>query len=284
MKPPRVAPLVTLLVALSALLPTRASTQRATEAPPLAALIERISQALGGSDGGVRALERVSSFDFAFRRTVRESHSAIELTAEHWLVSADGGARRRLDIRMVQGEGRDSATVLDGDAAWLVVDGERYPVDPNAVRARFTEFEPHSLFSVPLALASEGRQILGDAALSVVGRTDEGGRSRFVLVGTAADGSEAARIEVDAKTYYPMTVAFRSPGGHIVYRYDDYRTVGPGIVVPFQREFLRNGVRISRTEVFRFRLELPAGENLFDLSGTDLPQLGPKDGFKRGGG
>jgi hypothetical protein len=179
---------------------------------------------------------------------------------------------------MVDGDGKDSAAVVDGETAWLVVGGDKHDAQADVVTGRLVEFSPERLFSVPLALASEGRQILGDAALSVVGRVDDKGKGRFILLGTDADGTETARLEVDAHTYQPLEVAFRSPSGEVVYRYGDYRQIADGLIVPFEREFLRNGIRISRTEVKRLSLHVPADADRFDPDKRLLPKLkmGPK--------
>lgn len=247
-------------------------------APEIGVLIGRISQALGGPDGGAPVLEKQKEIDFLFRRTVRDAVTTKELTADHRFVRLERGNRLRLDIRMVDGDGKDSAAVVDGDGAWLIVKGDKHDAEADVVAGRLTEFSPERLFSVPLALASEGKQILGDAALSVVGRVDDKGKGRFILVGTDAEGNETARLEVDAHTYQPLEVAFRSPSGEVVYRYGDYREITDGLIVPFEREFLRNGIRISRTVVKRLSLRVPDDPDRFDAGKRALPKLkmGPK--------
>lgn len=264
------------LLLLAPLLP--ATGHAGPAAPEIGVLIGRISQALGGPDGGAPVLEGQSSIDFLFRRTVRDAVTTKELTADHRYVSLDAGERLRLDIRMVDGDGKDSAAVVDGDSAWLIVQGDKHDAEVDVVSGRLTEFSPDRLFSVPLALASEGEQILGDAALSVVGRVDDRGKGRFILLGTDAEGNETARLEVDAHTYQPLEVAFRSLSGEVVYRYADYRQITEGLIVPFEREFLRNGIRISRTEVKRLALRVPDDPDRFDPGNRHLPKLkmGPK--------
>jgi len=253
------------------LLPAQAGS--APPAPEISVLIERISLALGGSEGGREVLESQNELDFVFRRTVRDSITTRELTADHRLVMRRSDGQLRLDIRMVEGSGKDSAAVVDGDAAWVLVGGALHEAEADVVEGQLREFSPARLFSVPLALASEGRQILGDAALTVAGRVDDRGKARFILVGLDASGMETARLEVDARSYRPLEVAFRSPSGEVVYRYGDYREVAEGLIVPFEREFLRNGIRISRTEVYRLGLRIPADARRFDREERDLPKL-----------
>jgi hypothetical protein len=253
----------------------------ASDAPDIAVLIERISLSLGGAEGGGRVLEAAKELDFVFRGTVRDGQSGTVFTAAHRYLMLDGGRRRRLDIRVESGEGKDSASVIDGERGWLVVDGARHDVEPAAIESRLPEFSPAMIFSVPLALATEGRQILGDAALSVVERVESGGGARFVLIGTGVDGRETARLEVDAKTYRPLEVSFQSPAGHVTYRYEDYREVAKGLIVPFKREFIRNGVRIGTTEVLRFGLRVPAEPGLFDPAVLELPPLADRAASKK---
>jgi len=245
-------------------------------APPLSAapvsdqksLAEGVSDALGE---GAPRLAQATTLDFVFERTVRDSVSTKETTAVHRYLRAAGSRRQRLDIR-VSG-GTDSAAVIDGDAAWLIVDGKHHDADVAAVAARLPEFAPERIFSVPLALATEGTRILGVEALSFGEEVDDAGKRRFVLVGTDGDGKETARLEVDARTLLPLQVAFESPAGFVVYRYRDYREVAPGLTLPFEREFLRNGIRISTTRVRRLSLDGAADESSFDPAATKLGPL-----------
>lgn len=259
------------LLLLLFLLPATASAQTGPAAPEIGVLIERISLALGGQRGGARVLDQASELHFVFDRTVRDSTSRKEWTATHGYIVLEGGDKRRLDLRVEGDKGVNSASVVDGEDAWLIVDGEAHPLEPAAADARMGEFTPARLFSVPLALATEGRQILGDAALEVAARVDEGGAARFILVG--GQGDDSVRLEVDARTYLPLEVAFKSPSGDVAYRYDRYKEVSKGLVVPFEREFHRDGILVSRTSVTRFKLEAPKTPELFDRSHLALAPL-----------
>jgi hypothetical protein len=260
-----------LMSCLLLLLPATASAQTGPAAPEIGVLIERISLALGGGKGGARVLSKANELEFIFDRTVRDSTSRKEWKASHGYIVADGGSRRRLDLRVAGDKGVDSASVVVGTEAWLIVDGEAHDLEVAAADARMSEFSPARLFSVPLALAAEGRQILGDAALEVAARVDDGGKARFILVG--GEGDDSVRLEVDARSYLPLEVAFKSPSGDVAYRYGRYKEVSKGLVVPFEREFHRNGILVSKTSVSRFRLEAPQAATLFDRSHLKLPAL-----------
>lgn len=242
-------------------------------APEVDVLIERVSLALGGERGGARVLEKAGVIDFTYRRSVKESSSGRKVTALHRFLRVSKGSRTRLDIRIGSGKGKDSATILTDGGAFLLVDEAVHEVAVGAVENRLSEFSPERLFSVPLALAADGPQMLGDAALTLAGRVSEGGRSRFILVGTGSDGKETARIEIDARSYRPVEVAFRSAGGDIVYRYADYRELKPGLVLPFRREFIRNGILLSTMEVLRFEIDGKVDVSAFDVSESDLGSL-----------
>ena len=64
----------------------------------------------------------------------------------------------------------------------------------------------------------------------------------------------------------------------MLYRYDDYREVVPGLVVPFEREFLRNGNRVDRTVVSRLGFRVAEDAARFDPDRLVLEPLlgGPK--------
>lgn len=243
---------------------------RAADVPPLDALVGRISMSLGGAEGGARVLEQAPAFELVFRRTIKDSHSNDELTADHRYVWLESGTRRRLDIRVVEGEGKDSASVIVGEDAWLLVDDAAHHVDKEAARAQLTEFDPMRLYSVPFALGAEGRQILGAASLSAAEKDGD----RFVLIGRDENDEETSRLEVDARSYHPRMVQFQSSSGLVEYRYSDYREVADGLLIPFHREFWRNGTRISTTDLSRFRLASPKDlSTLFDRAVVKLPPL-----------
>ena len=268
-------PFAILLLALTLL----AGPAFAADVPPLDALVGRISMSLGGADGGAAVLSKATAFDLQFRRTIKDSHSRDEVSASHRYLWLDSGSRRRLDIRIEEGEGKDSASVLTADDAWLLVDGAAHPVDREAARAQLTEFDPLRLFSVPFALGAEGRQILGAASLSAAEKDGD----RFVLIGRNEEGEETSRLEVDARTYRPVMVQFQSSSGLVEYRYGKYQEVADGLLVPFEREFWRNGTRISRTEIARFVLQAPQGlDPLFDRTVVALGPLPPRKGHGKG--
>lgn len=262
--------LLLLLVSLTA--PQLASPALADEAvPTLKVVAQRLSQALGGEKGGFKVLEKSKELDFVFHRTVRNSKSRKTVRAEHRFVRTGGGVRLRLDVRVSGKGGVDSASVVDGEASWVLTGGKRQDADTAALRSRLTEFAPERLFSVPLTLAVEGKEMLIDADLELQ-REEIDGEERLVLSGEGEDGG-TTRIVLDAESYRPVEVAFRSLSGDLVYRYDDYREVSEGLVLPFVREFHRNGIRISRMEVRRLGLHVPTEGDLFDPAVTKLPAL-----------
>jgi len=266
-------------VLLLAAVLTAAGIATATDLPPLDALVGRISMALGGPNGGLKTLNAAPALELVFRRTVRASHSATEITADHRYVEI--GDKQRIDVRVVDGKGKDSASVVD-ETAWLIVDDEAHDAEPSSVRAQLGEFDPRRLWSVPLALAAEGRSILQAASLEVTGREkDDSGGELLVMVGKNEDGEQTSRLVVDAKTYRPTNVQFVSSSGDVEYRYSDYRQVADGLVVPFTREFFRNGKRVSRTEVVSLKLKAPQDEpSLFDRSVTKLGAVSSPKGNK----
>lgn len=241
--------------------------------PSVEETIESISAALGGEAAGGEVLASAPGLDFVFERTVRVSHSNEELKVLHRYQRARETGRRRLDIRMLDGDGTDSATVITDSAAWLVVDGERIDVDAAAAGTRLKEFSPELLFSVPLALAADGHKLLGGANLVISEGQDAEGAPAWLLVSREDDGAERARLVVGREDFLPRSVAFRSPAGNVEFLYADYRQLAPGLRLPFRREFRRNGVRISATRVLRFVLEPVASVQDFDPGVLELPTV-----------
>jgi len=238
--------------------------------PKLSVLVERLGQSLGGPSGGLQVLKRAPEVDFVFHRVARDAQSRQDIEAEHRLVRLAKGQRLRLDVRVKGDDGIDSASVIDGSRSWVIAEGERHEADVPALRSRLSEFAPERLFSVPLTLATKGADLLGDAALEVSRERGDSG-DRFILRGGTEDAP--VRIELSATTYRPLAVAFRSLSGDVVYRYEDYREVAPGLILPFVREFHRNGLRVSRTTVRRLGLKARSVGDLFLPESTELRPL-----------
>jgi hypothetical protein len=248
--------------------------QASDPAPPLDDVVARMKAALGGGPGH-QSLQDGTPIDFAFRRSVRDVLTGKVLTADHRYVVADGGTSLRLDIRIIEGEGVDSATVVRGDRAWLFTAAGRNDVAPEIARSRLLEFAPQHLFSVPLAIAADAEGLVADASMAVLGHVDDGGRRRLILTGRDEDGLERARLELDAATSLLSVVAFVSPAGHVQYRYADYREITRGLVLPFRREFHRNGQLQSTISVQRLRLVAPSEPGLFDPEAGTLAPIQP---------
>ena len=258
----------TLVLVLATVSLPRAAVAQA-DTPKLGVVAQRVSQALGGPRGGLSQIDRARELDFVFVREVRDSWSHKPIVASHRLLRMQGGTRLRLDVRVSGEEGVDSASVIDGSSAWVLAEDEKHDADPAALRSRLAEFRPERLFAVPLSLAEGARDVLFEASLRVTRRSPEEG-GQLVLVGEGTDGGDT-RIVLDAN-YRPVEVAFRSLSGPVVYRYDDYREVAPGLIIPFIREFHRNGKRVERTTVRRFWLHARTSGDLFN---PDKVKLGP---------
>ena len=260
--------LATLVLVLATLLSPRAAVAQA-DTPKLGVVAQRVSQALGGQRGGMAQIDRARELDFVFVREVRDSWSHKTVVANHRLLLMKGGTRLRLDVRVNGDEGVDSASVIDGSSAWVLAEDEKHDADPGALRSRLAEFSPERLFAVPLSLADGARDVLFEANLRVTRRSPEDG-GQLVLVGEGTDAGDT-RIVLDAN-YRPVEVAFRSLSGPVMYRYDDYREVAPGLIIPFIREFHRNGKRVERTTVRRFWLHARTSGDLFN---PEKVKLGP---------
>ena len=242
--------------------------------PSLDDAVARMRAALGGGpQHGV--LKDGTELDFAFRRTVRDVITGKVLTADHRYLVKENGANLRLDIRLVEGDGVDSATVVRGDRSWLFTSAGRHDVAPEIARSRIAEFAPEHLFSVPLAIAADAEGLVADASMAVLGYVEDKAGRRLVLTGRDEDGVERARLELDATTWLLVGVSFISPGGHVIYRYGDYREVAPGLVLPFRREFLRNGQNQSTITVDWLRLQPGAEAGVFDPDVGTLRPIKP---------
>lgn len=227
----------------------------AVEAPPAPApeqpamtaaqWITRVDEALGGATGGGQALARAAAVHFVFERRFRIGGSEATIEHEYW---REGGFRR-LDVR-TRGAGTDSVAVSSPTAAWLVVGGTRTSRDIGVVVGTIDGFAPEAVLALPLA----AHDVLGRPATERFQVLDGGDTG--LRLGEGADDVEEglAWLDVDPERAYPVRARYVTDAGPLEWEFSEWRTVSPGVVVPFEAQVVRpdgarESIRVTRIEV-----------------------------------
>lgn len=226
------------------------------------ALVARAQAAMGGPEGGPSALTALPGYKLTYRMKVHDTRLGKSYTADHVYERTPDGATR-LEVDLVEGSGEDSVAYAGAEQAWVQVDGVKTEFQPAEVLGRVDDFSPESLFQVPLDLAGRGMESFPEELrprLEAGPFRDDEGRERIRIRGIDTAGVEQLTVVLHTGTGRPTMASFRSVAGDIEYHFDDYREVAPGLVLPFVRVFVRNGVVLSELSVKGFEVlaETPA--------------------------
>ncbi|MCK6519917.1 hypothetical protein L6R49_00605 [Myxococcota bacterium] len=236
----------------------------ATGDDPVKKILDDVSKALGGADGGVIALHKATSVRFEYLREV--PHQGQPIVAEH--VYLRDGARLRLDVVVKGGPASSSTTVIDGASASVLIDGKVSPRDVERTREVVAEYAPEGLLSYPLRFVSLVDSDPSHVALRVVGEERVDGEP-CVILESSGEGAESAipglRLAVSSKDWRPRQVIFTTSAGVLLYRYSDWSEVSPGVVVPMRVEVTREGALVERLEVRSMTLPATIAADSFTL-------------------
>ncbi len=237
--------------------PPASDEPAADDGPPSAGgLIETAQAALGGPRGGHPVLAALPGYRLSYKMEMRDHWAGQSFTAKH-VYERGLDASVRLEVKVVSGEGKDSVAFVGADEAWIDADGERADFTPDEVMVRVDDFAPETLFQVPLDLADRGIESLPAQVrdrLQIQPPEGEDAAPHPVLVALDDAGEEQLRLVLHEGTGRPLEASFASVAGRITYRFDDYRLVADGLVVPFSRTFLRNDVQLSQLTVTNFEV------------------------------
>lgn len=235
------------------------SPPTADAAPDAAQILRRAVRAMGGSEGGIDRLEAASHLRFSFERTVMHDSGATR--AEHSLWVHDQSLR--LETQIVEGEGTDSVAVVHGDEAWLRSGDETLSRDPEQVRSLLSEFTPAILLAYPLHFSrlAEGDPLHAQLRLSEDQAIDGGGHK---LVCTGTGGLDLLELTISADTWKPQQVRHSGDAGEVLYRFEDWREIGTGLVVPFNVELVRDGEILESLKITELFLPAKLDDDLFE--------------------
>ena len=224
--------------------------------PSAEEVLARSVRALGGESGGAQRLQESSALRFRYLREL-ETPAGI-VSAQHDLAWEQGDIR--LKIQHQSGPGVHASMLVHGEEAWVLTDQGLKERDPTRSRDVLSDFGPLAVLDWPLSYA---QQVMEDPAfrdLEVAGVEDFQGRPVYRLETSREASGERFSVLIDVERYTVAHVGFRSNAGAVSYRFEDWRELDTGLVVPFFVLLTRDGAQVEKVVVQELELldALPA--------------------------
>lgn len=209
--------------------PTPPARQRDAEALLMAAI-----EAHGGADGGRATVAKAQQVRFRYQRTL--TRDGVTISAEHLWVRS--GTDRRLDVRILEGAGSGSTTVVRGAAeAWVQTANQLTDRPPEKAKEVVERFGPLEMMAYPLGFAADIETAGAWRGLQLAESSPNG----VVVLRPAVPGKGLTEVGLHAPGNQVAYVEMTQPDGVYRFEYDDYRAIAPGVVLPFTTRMLHDG-------------------------------------------
>ena len=219
--------------------------------PDVDSVLRAAVRAHGGEDGGLVFLHDQPAVRFAFERTV--TLDGVVLRTRNTF--SRQGESLRLDVEILEGEGKDSVTVLSREGgAWVRADGVAVEREVARTREVLQRFSPEVMLAMPLGLPQDVDTGASWRGLEVqaAGADDAGS----LVVGPAEARDEGlSSANFDPRDHTLQRVVWQGGAGTVVFSYADYRKVERRLVVPFEARVTRDGQQVELVTVTEFSLE-----------------------------
>ncbi len=165
---------------------------------------------------------------FRFERQADIGQGSMRVWHDYWRSGDD----LRVEVRVLEGEGRDSVTVVNGhEGAWLLVDGEVHSVDPGPTREALGVFAPEVVLEQGLALAN----LQADRRALIVER-EAGQLDSTWLELEVQEPDERVYLGVNTADNRVRELVVVGRDGELRWCFGDYQEIGTGLVVPLRLE------------------------------------------------
>jgi hypothetical protein len=199
---------------------------------------------------------------FRFERTADIGDGAMRV----WHDLSIAGDKLRLEIKVLEGEGRNSITILHGDAAaWLSVDGELHELPPGPTREAMQAFTPAVVLEQAASIAR------WSAELPAKRVEPAGYEASLVWLELERDQADRLLVGLDAVDHRVRELVLSGDDGELHWTFADYREMPGGLVVPQRLQSSFAGQ--PREHVTVRALELPdaVDSSVFDPESLKLP-------------
>ena len=220
-------------------------TARAEGSRLLAAMV--LAHGGGGAvDEPQPQLVALEPVHFRFERSADIGGESLRVWHDYWRV----GDQLRLEVRILEGEGTDSVTIVRGEQAWLAVGGELHEVASGPTREALALFDP----AVVLERAAEFATWSSELRVRQVERSTGG--SDLTWLALDSDGlAEAVLVGIDSTDQRARELVMVADSAELCWTFADYQEVVDGLVVPLRLESSFDGQ--PREQVTVRTLELP---------------------------
>lgn len=240
-----------------------------------AALLAQAMTVHGGPRGGFTVVDGAASVVLSYRLKSLDAKTGAPVFTRH-VYRRKGKDRLRLEITPidVDAPARDaqgrilsapaSITVHTPGGAWVEANGGRTALGASIARARIEALGPSGMLRLPLAFPTRG-----GAAVGITGATIAGLRTLNGMPATRIDATpppkpyREAALYLDPGTSRLAAARFLTDAGELLLTFSDYRTVAPGLIVPFERVVYRDGTVVSSVEIDGFTLDADLPDSLF---------------------
>jgi len=216
----------------------------------------------GSNDERPPGLETWDPVHFRFERAAAIGDTSMRVWHDYWRVGDDV----RLELRVLEGDGADSTTVIRGEKAWLLVGGERHEVSAGPTREALTLFEPAAVLEQAASFAAWSTPM----PVRVVERKSSDSELKWISL-ERSDAAEAVLVGIDPTDGRARELTLVAGDDELSWTFADYQEVLGGLEVPLRLESSFDGE--LREQITVLALELPDSPDptLFVLESNENP-------------
>lgn len=233
--------------------------------PSAAQVLRAAQKAHGGRSSAAKAVLEAPALRFEFSRRVGEGTAQVSANN----VYERQGLARRLEVRIQEGPGQASRTVIDaGNHAWVDIKGT--PVARDAARTRevVERFSPEEVLSLGLNLADRIDNAPEWDRLDQVAQAGGIGAPQWRLTAAhaagGAGGGGLVEASFDAGTRTLRSATWEGPQGLLRVGFSDYRPLGEHGLVAHRIEVWRDDKILEAVEVKSLELLAAIPKGRFD--------------------
>jgi len=156
----------------------------------------------------------------------------------------------RLELRILEGDGVDSTTVIRGEKAWLLVGGENHEVSAGPTREALALFEPAAVLEQAASFAAWSTPM----PVRVVERKGTDSVLKWISLERSA-AAEAVLVGIDPTDGRARELTLVAGDVELSWTFADYQEVLGGLEVPLRLESSFDGE--LREQITVLALELP---------------------------
>lgn len=193
---------------------------------------------------------------------LREIYEPNTLVVRHQMYFWDA-EHIRLELGVLEGQGRNSISLLNGRSGAILVDGQSSNVSAEELKARLGTYRLPSLLRLQLEIFEQLQSLQAQQAVQYVGvSTENDGTTCHRLLGRTGDPSTGTvEFVIEDQNWRLRRLIYERIGGRSEFRFSDFRVGLPELVIPFRVEYrvdgaLRDAVRVNRLEVLQRRAEM----------------------------